>query len=241
MPDNDQCNYLVILATYNERENLPSLVEALLQTDLPIHLLVVDDDSPDGTGEWATEHAAKNASVHAFIRKNERGLGSATITGIKWGLDREYDLIATMDADHSHDPTALHQMISTMRREIDVDLLLGSRYVPGGKIEGWAFHRRVISRLLNWFVRIWLWLPTHDNSGACRVYRAKAFDNLHLDDIKSGGYAYLEEIVYLFKRNGKQLQEFPITFRERVHGSSKLSLRQTTKALWDLFKLKFRR
>lgn len=231
---------LVVLATYNERENLPTLVQQLLDTEFPIDILVVDDDSPDGTGEWAQEQADENEALNVVVRKNERGIGSASIAGIKWGLQRDYQLIGTMDADHSHSPAAMHEMYSAMADD-KIDLLLGSRYIAGGNIAGWSWHRRIISRVLNWFVRIWLWLPTRDNSGACRIYRANAFDDVEIDKIKSDGYAYLEEIVFLFRRANKNIAEHPITFHERAHGSSKLSIRQSFKALFDLFTLRFSR
>ena len=240
MQFNDNAKLLVVLATYNERENLPILVQQLLNTELPIDILVVDDDSPDGTGEWAQEQANENEALNVVIRKNERGIGSATITGINWGLDRDYQLIGTMDADHSHSPGAMHEMYSAMADD-KIDLVLGSRYIAGGKIEGWAWHRRIISRMLNWFVRIWLWLPTRDNSGACRIYRANAFDDVKIDKIKSDGYAYLEEIVFRFRSANKRIAEHPITFYERAHGTSKLSIRQSLKALIDLFKLRISR
>lgn len=212
---------VVAIATYNERENLPSLVDAV-QAALPeADVLVVDDNSPDGTGRWADERAATDPRLSVIHREGKLGLGSATITAFRWALERDYERVATMDADWSHPPEQLPALLALAE---SCDVAIGSRYAPGGKIEGWPASRRVISRVMNRLTRFLLRVPVKDSSGAFRVYRTSALEKIDLGRISSSGYAYLEEIVWRLAAAGATFAEHPITFRDRTVGSSKANL-----------------
>ena len=193
---------LVTIATFNEIENLPRLLEQLNQRLPAASILVVDDDSPDGTAAWAIERAATDHRLSCLLRTSERGLGKATMAGMKWGLEREFDLIATMDADLSHPPASLAEMLTIIESDPSVDVVIGSRYIAGGRVEGWPISRRVGSRLVNLFARCWLGLRTCDNSSALRIYRAATLQRIGLEQVHSAGYAYLEELLVIFERRG---------------------------------------
>jgi dolichol-phosphate mannosyltransferase len=202
---------LVVVATYNEIENLPRLVAAIHNALPQADLLVVDDHSPDGT---------------------------ATVAGFEHALARDYDVVCTLDADFSHDPAVLPQLVAALD---DADVAIGSRYVPGGTIEGWPLRRRVASRVMNSLSRWVLRLPARDTSGAFRAYRCAKLREIDLHDISSQGYAYLEEIVWLLARRGATFAEVPITFRERELGESKISINELGGKLRMLSRLAVRR
>lgn len=212
---------LVAIATFNERENLPTLVDAVQAAAPEADVLVVDDNSPDGTGRWADDRAAEDPRLSVIHREGKLGLGSATITAFRWGLENGYDRIATMDADWSHPPEELPALLALSEA---ADVAIGSRYALGGKIEGWPLSRRVISRVMNRLARLLLRVPVKDSSGAFRVYQANALRRIDLDRISSSGYAYLEEIVWRLAAAGATFAEHPITFRDRTVGDSKASL-----------------
>ncbi|QDT67650.1 Undecaprenyl-phosphate mannosyltransferase [Planctomycetes bacterium MalM25] len=212
---------LVAIATYNERENLPTLVDAVEAALPEADVLIIDDNSPDGTGRWADERAASDPRLSVIHREGKLGLGSATITAFRWALEREYERVATTDADWSHPPEELPALLALTE---SCDVAIGSRYAPGGKIEGWPFSRRVISRVMNRLTRFLLRVPVKDSSGAFRVYRASALGRIDLGRISSSGYAYLEEIVWRLAAAGATFAEHPITFRDRTVGSSKANL-----------------
>lgn len=224
---------LVAIATYNELENLPSLIEAVGAAVPDADVLVVDDNSPDGTGRWAEECAAENARVHIIHREGKLGLGSATIDAFRWALVRGYERVATMDADWSHPPEELPKLLALADV---VDVAVGSRYTPGGKIEGWPLARRVVSRFMNRLSRWLLRVPVADSSGAFRVYRASALRSIDLSRISSSGYAYLEEIVWRLAAAGATFAEHPITFRDRAAGRSKANLAEVRGKLGMLWR-----
>lgn len=212
---------LVAVATYNELENLPTLVEAI-HTALPdADLLVVDDNSPDGTGDWADERAAADPRLSVIHREGKLGLGSATIAAMRHAIAGGYERIATLDADWSHPPEDLPKLIELSE---SADVAVGSRYVEGGRIEGWPLSRRVVSRVMNRLTRLLLRVPVADASGAFRVYRTATLEGIDLGQISSSGYAYLEEIVWRLAASGATFAEHPITFRDRVAGHSKANL-----------------
>ncbi len=204
---------LVALATYNEIGNLPSLVNEILRVLPRADLLVIDDNSPDGTGRWCDERAAADSRVHVLHRPSKLGLGSATIAGMQWTLDHSYDVFVTMDADWSHDPRHLPEIVAATKA---VDVAIGSRYCRGGAVDGWPLTRRIMSRVMNGLSRAVLRFPIKDASGAFRAYRVAALRELDVSQIQAVGYSYLEEIIWLLHRGGASFAEVPITFHKRT-------------------------
>ena len=231
---------LVGIATYNEIENLPRLVEAIRWHIPEANILVIDDNSPDGTGKWCIEHKSNDSLFDCIIRNGKLGLGTAIQAAMEYAITNKYDYLINMDADFSHPPEKLPELLAAMMPEIDV--AIGSRYVPGGKIEGWAIYRRLMSRAVNGFARICLGLPTRDNSGAFRCYRVATLDRVLAErisrgEIRSKGYSFFEEILFLLHRGGAKMVEIPITFTDRKFGKSKINLREAAKAIGIIFRL----
>jgi dolichol-phosphate mannosyltransferase len=227
---------LVALATYNEINNLPSLVDEIIRVLPEAELLVVDDNSPDGTGKWCDDRARSDPRLKCLHRPGKQGLGSATLAAMRFALDGAYDVFITMDADWSHDPQYLPALLHATE---DADVTLGSRYCNGGAIDGWPIHRRVLSRCANGLSRALLRLPVKDTSGAFRAYRVAALKTIELANVRSAGYAYLEEIVWLLHRAGARIVEVPITFHERRAGRSKINAQEALGKLGMLFRLAF--
>jgi dolichol-phosphate mannosyltransferase len=211
---------LVVVPTYNERENLPILVAGLLEHP-NVRVLVVDDESPDGTGTLAQELAARNPDrVRVLNRHGIRGLGRSYIDGLKLAIDEPVDVICQMDADLSHDPAQLPSLIAATAR---ADVVIGSRYVPGGKIVNWPFRRRLLSRFANMYVRTVTRLSARDCTSGYRCWRRDVLASMPLDRFISDGYSFLVEMLYVAGRRGSRISEVPITFVERRLGESKLS------------------
>jgi len=225
---------LVALATYNEINNLPSLVDAIHGALPDAELVIVDDNSPDGTGQWCDERAKTDTRLKCIHRPGKQGLGSATLSAMRFALDGPFDVLVTMDADWSHDPQYLPALVNATA---DADVALGSRYCGGGKIDGWPLHRRVLSRSANALTRILLRLPIHDASGAFRAYRVAILKRIDLERIRSTGYSYLEEILWHLHQAGAKFSEVPITFHERRAGKSKISAREAVGKLRTIFRL----
>ncbi len=225
---------LVALATYNEIENVPSLVEAILKILPSAGVLIIDDNSPDGTGNWCDERATTDSRLACVHRPGKQGLGSATIAGMRWALERDYDAIITMDADWSHHPQHLPELVNGLEA---ADVAIGSRYCAGGQIEGWPLHRRMMSHTINRLSRVLLRLPVSDTSGAYRAYRIAALRKIDLANIQAAGYSYLEEILWHLHRAGATFREVPITFRERRAGSSKVNLAEAGGKIATLLRL----
>ena len=232
---------LVALATYNEIENLPSLVEQIRAALPTADILVVDDNSPDGTGRWCDEQIALGHALSCIHRPAKLGLGSATAAAFRWAIQEGYDWIGTLDADHGHDPREFPAMILAAADNSSIDVVIGSRYIPGGCVEGWPWHRKIASKSINTAARLWLRLPTRDNSGAFRLYRVAALQRISADSLKSSGYACLEEVLWRMRRAGCRFVEVPITFRQRQRGKSKLGLGEVLTTLRDLAMLRFRK
>ncbi len=233
---------LVIVATYNELRNLPELVERI-ETLLPkADLLVIDDASPDGTGQWCEERRKSDPQFHVIHREGKLGLGSATVTGFRYGLehDNDYQLLATMDADFSHAPESLVKLVSFLNDDetCRFGVAIGSRYVSGGGVENWPWFRRVSSRAVNFYARLVLGLKTRDNSGAFRVYRSTTLKTIDIDRIQASSFAYLEEILWRIRKKRIFMQELPITFRDREFGDSKASLSMGVGVFWHLLKIR---
>ncbi|MDB5335457.1 MAG: epsH 1 [Planctomycetaceae bacterium] len=225
---------LITVCTYNERENLPLLIPEIF-AHLPwAEILVVDDNSPDGTGQLAEEIAARDSRVQVQHRTGKLGLGTAILAGFRYAIERNYEFVLNMDADFSHHPRYLPDLLSLMDR---CDVAIGSRYVPGGAAVGWPLMRRLMSRSINLYARWLLWLRTYDNSGAYRCYRVSKLKELDLNLVRARGYAFQEEILYRCLRVGCRLEETPIVFEDRQRGTSKISYREVITALWVIFLL----
>ncbi|MXP22117.1 glycosyltransferase [Gordonia sp. HNM0687] len=214
---------LVVIPTFNERENLPVIV-GRLHVALPgSHVLVVDDSSPDGTGEVADGLAAEDADgrIHVLHRTEKDGLGKAYLAGFAWGLDREYATIIEMDADGSHAPEQLHRLLDAVNA--GADLVIGSRYVPGGRLVNWPRHRELLSRGANTYARLALGARVHDITAGFRAYRREVLDKIELDTVESAGYCFQIDLAWRAVRAGFDVREVPITFTEREIGESKMS------------------
>lgn len=223
---------LVVVATYNEIENLPRLVEQILDIAPDVDLLVIDDNSPDGTGKWCETHALNEPRLTCRHRPRKLGLGTATLAGFREAIDQGYDFVLTMDADFSHDPKylpAIRECVDATDQAIDV--AIGSRYVPGGGIEGWPLHRRIMSRIVNTYARLLLGLSVNDCSGAFRCYRCETLKQIDFSQVRSRGYSYLEEILWLLKRRRARFGEVPIVFVDRVLGQTKINWREAVAAI----------
>lgn len=225
---------LITLCTYNERENLGQLIPEIHRFAPRSDVLVIDDNSPDGTGQLADELATADPRVQVQHRTGKLGLGSATVAGFRAAIAGRYNFLVNMDADFSHDPQYLPAIIECLER---CDVSIGSRYIDGGGVEGWGIGRHFMSRGINWYARILLGLTTRDNSGAYRGYRVSKLADLDLDRIRARGYAFQEEILYWCRRIGCRFAETPIVFRERRHGTSKINWRESVAALWIIFRL----
>lgn len=224
---------LVVVATYNEIENLPRLLEKILAVAPELEVLVVDDNSPDGTGRWCAEFCQREPRVHCLHRPGKLGLGSATIEALEFGLARNFDCIATMDADFSHDPSYLPDLFAAADPwRGSADVVIGSRYIEGGGVVGWPIYRWWMSRFINVFARWMLRLPLHDCSGGFRCYRSEVLRRLDLRTIRCQGYAYLEEMLWRLRRGGAKFAELPITFVDRRFGQTKINLREILRAGW---------
>ncbi len=225
---------LITVCTYNESENVRPLVVEIRRTLPEADVLVIDDNSPDGTGRLADELADDDAHVRVLHRGGKGGLGSAILAGFRAAIDGGYGLVINMDADFSHDPKYLPALVDCARR---ADVAIGSRYIAGGGVENWGLKRQLMSRGINWYARLFLRLPTRDNSGAYRAYRVSLLSRLDLNRVRARGYAFQEEILFHCRRAGARFEETPIIFRDRRHGKSKINLRETVAALWIIFRL----
>ncbi|MCH2182481.1 MAG: polyprenol monophosphomannose synthase [Mariniblastus sp.] len=234
--------FLVVIATLNERENLPILVPRIFELIPAAKILVIDDDSPDGTGQWCDDFKKRDDRLEVIHRVGERGLGSAALAGFRWGLRQSFDFIATMDADLSHDPAALSPMLAMLENDPDARWggVIGSRYVEGGAIQGWPWYRHLASRTVNTYVRWFLRLKTYDNTSGYRVYRSSALRQVDLSEINSTGYAYLEEILWRLQSVPLQMAESPIVFVDRTQGRSKVRLSVAVHSLFQVVGMSIR-
>ncbi|HYY23176.1 MAG TPA: polyprenol monophosphomannose synthase [Thermoleophilaceae bacterium] len=231
----------LILPTYNEAENVDPLVRAALPRlaeASPEHrVLIVDDSSPDGTGEIADRLAAELDSVEVLHRERKEGLGRAYLAGFELALGRGAELLLEMDSDFSHDPADLPRLI---RAAADADLVLGSRYVRGGGVADWGFVRRSVSRGGSWYARTLLRVPIHDLTGGFKCFRREVLETIDLSGVHSNGYGFQIELTYRALRAGFRVKEVPIVFRDRRAGSSKMTARIALEAMWKVPALRLR-
>ena len=226
----------VIVPTYNESENIKALVTQLLALPTGILVTVVDDNSPDGTGDIADRLAEENPGrIEVIHRAGKLGLGTAYIAGFKRALAGRADLICTMDADFSHNPRYIPDMVEKIGQ--GYDLVIGSRYVPGGGTSGCTFDRKLLSWGANAFARAVLGLRAHDTTAGFRCYRREVLDSVQLDEIKASGYSFLIEMLHRVRRRGWQIGEVPIVFENRRLGTSKISRNEITRAMGTVLRL----
>ena len=227
---------LVIIPTYNERDNLPRLVPMVLAQDPRLDVLVIDDASPDGTGQVADELAASNPRVHILHRPGKLGLGTAYLEGFRWGLERGYEYLFEMDADFSHDPAHLPQFLEAIR---DCDVVLGSRYLHGRvTVINWPIGRLLLSYFANVYARLVTGLPVADATGGYKCFRAAVLRAIDLDRVESEGYAFQIEMSLRAWKRGFRIGEIPIVFVDRTLGESKMSKRIIWEAVWKVWKLR---
>jgi len=226
---------LISLATYNEAGNLKPLVETIRQFAIESSILVIDDNSPDGTGRIADELRATLPNVHVIHRPGKLGLGTATLAAVRYAIDHHFEYLLNLDADFSHPPRFIPELLKGMAYH---DVMIGSRYVPGGGVEGgFNLKRKLMSSGINGYARLMLGLTSKDNSGAFRCYRVSKLAEIDLNQVRSRGYSFQEEILFWCKTVGCRVGETPILFENRRAGTSKINTREAISALWILFRL----
>jgi dolichol-phosphate mannosyltransferase len=219
----------VVIPTYNEADNLAIIVDRVRRAAPAVDVLIADDNSPDGTGAVADELADADAQVHVLHRSGKQGLGAAYVAGFAWARQHDYDAVVEMDADGSHAPEELHRLLDVLA---DADLVIGSRWVAGGKVVDWPLHRLLISRVGNFYVRLALGMTVRDATGGYRAYRMPVLDKIEVDSVASQGYCFQVDLAWRAYRHGFRVVEVPITFVERERGASKMSSSIVREALW---------
>ena len=212
---------LTIIPTYNEIESLPKTLQRLRAAVPDSDVLIADDNSPDGTGAYADEQAARDPQVHVLHRKGKEGLGAAYIAGFRWGLENGYDILVEMDADGSHKPEQLPLLLEASKA--GADLVIGSRWVPGGSVVNWPLHRKLLSRAGSTYSRLMLGIGTRDITAGYRAFRRNTLERLDLEAVESVGYGFQVDMTFRVARLGMTIVEVPITFVEREFGASKMS------------------
>jgi len=224
-----------MLCTYNEQKNLEDLIPEIRQLVPEADVLVIDDNSPDGTGKYVDELSRTDSRIHVLHRPGKLGLGTATVAGFRYGIEQGYDFLVNLDADWSHPPRFIPTML---QHAAGADVVIGSRYVPGGSVTNWSLKRRLMSRGLNFYARTVLGLTTHDNSGSFRCYQVKTLRKVDWSQTRASGYAIEEEILYRLKCIGATMMEVPIAFEERRFGQTKLQIKEAFAAGWILLRLR---
>jgi dolichol-phosphate mannosyltransferase len=227
---------LVIVPTYNERDNLPPLTERLLKLSVPVDLLVVDDNSPDGTGKLAEELATKHPQIHILHRPEKRGLGRAYCAGFTWALERDYEFIFEMDGDLSHNPDDIPRLLEAAK---EADLVLGSRYCNGIRVLNWPFKRLMLSKAAAEYVQLVTGMAVTDPTGGYKCFRQRSLRSIDLQSIRSNGYSFQVEITHRIWRRGMRIVEVPIIFTDRFQGRSKMSGKIVWEAVWMVWRLLF--
>jgi dolichol-phosphate mannosyltransferase len=226
---------LVIIPTYNEIENMRMLLPALMALPEKFDVLVVDDSSPDGTAGFVREFAQRESRVHVLVREVKNGLGKAYIAGFKWGIAQGYTSLVEMDADFSHRPQDLQLLLKNIETE---DVVVGSRYVPGGRTVNWGLIRRLISRGGSLYSRLILGFPVHDWTGGFNAWKVQVLEKIGLDQIQSNGYSFQIELKYKAQKNGYKVKEVPIVFEDRQVGQSKMSFKIVIEAFYKVWMIR---
>ena len=227
---------LLVLPTYNEAENIRPMVERLLNLEIVIDVLVVDDNSPDGTGDIADELAELNKCVHVLHRQEKDGLGRAYCAGFAWALEREYDFVFEMDCDFSHNPDDIVRFLEKAESE-NADLVLGSRYCEGIRVINWPISRLMLSLFAAKYVQIITGMPFTDPTGGFKCFRRRALKSINLDKVKANGYSFQVELTHILWRTGYKIAEVPIIFTDRFVGTSKMSGKIVREAIWMVWRL----
>lgn len=227
---------LILLPTYNEKENIEEIIPRILEQDDRLFVLVIDDNSPDGTGQIADRIAEQNPRVQVLHREEKKGLGQAYIAGFKWALARDYDYIFEMDADFSHDPKYLPDFLENIK---DNDIVLGSRYISGVNVVNWPIMRLLLSYYANVYSRIVTGLPLRDGTGGFKCFKRRVLEVIDLDDVRSNGYSFQIEMSFRAWKKGFRIKEIPIVFVDRTAGSSKMSKKIVREAVVMVWRLRF--
>lgn len=226
---------LVIIPTFNEMENIPKLIPNVLSQDESIDILIVDDNSPDGTANYVEDLSIKNNRVHLIKRAGKMGLGTAYIAGFKYALENNYDYIFEMDADFSHDPNEIKNFLEAIKQN---DLVLGSRYINGVRVLNWPMRRLLLSFFASVYTKVITGMPVRDATGGFKCFRRKVLEAIDLDKIKSNGYSFQIEMTFKAYAKGFKIQEIPIVFVDRVKGTSKMSKKIVLEAVTMVWKLR---
>ncbi len=232
---------LVIIPTFNERENVAKIIDAVLSQPTAFHVLIVDDSSPDGTADIVKQKMEEDSQncIHLLSRAGKQGLGTAYIAGFKWGLEHGYDFLFEMDADFSHSPADLNRMQKTLNNEL-ADVVVGSRYVAGGNVENWPRDRIMLSYGASLYVRMITWMPVKDPTAGFVGYKRAVLQDIPLDKIRFVGYAFQIEMKYAAHTRGFRISEIPITFVDRVEGVSKMSSGIIHEAIFGVLKIRMK-
>jgi dolichol-phosphate mannosyltransferase len=228
---------LIIFPTYNERENIEKIVHSVMPLDPRIHVLIVDDNSPDGTGELADRLAAEFDKVHVLHRAEKQGLGRAYIAGFRWAIEQQFDFVFEMDADFSHSPEYLRDFLREIQNH---DLVIGSRYISGVNVINWPMGRLLLSYYANVYTRVITGLPLRDATGGFKCFRREVLEAINLDDVRSSGYSFQIEMSMRAWKRGFRIKEIPIIFYDRVAGKSKMSKKIMREAIWMVWALRLK-
>jgi len=226
---------LIIIPTYNELDNLPRLLPEVLSKEEGIHILIVDDNSPDGTAAFVENEMKSNNRIHLIKRSSKQGLGTAYIAGFKFAIQNGYDFVFEMDADFSHDPKEIPRFLDEIKNS---DVVLGSRYINGVNVINWPLRRLLLSSFANLYTRVITGMPVHDATGGFKCFRRKVLEAIDLDRVKSNGYAFQIEMSFKAWKKGFKLKEIPIIFVDRVKGKSKMSKKIVREAVTMVWKLR---
>lgn len=225
---------LITLCTYNEKENLQELIPVLRQIVPEADILVIDDNSPDGTSDFVRELGKSDAHVLLLHRPGKLGLGTATLAGFMYGIEHQYDFLVNLDADFSHNPRYIPELIASMA---GCDVAIASRYMPGGGVVGWTRGRKLMSQMINVWAKLLLRLDSMDNSGSFRCYRVSLLGRIDWTRTIATGYAFQEEVLYRCRKAGGRMTEVPFMFEDRRYGVTKINLRECYSAVWVIFRL----